>query len=98
MISNFLVRSTRLGGRAWTRTTDLPPLISNWWAEEESNLRPLRHLPRTKFWIVGAEGVEPSTSALSEQRSTDELRAPFIYIIIFYPLKHSKSTQQKTPS
>ena len=29
--------------------------------------------PRTKFWVVGDDGVEPSTSSLSEKRSTAEL-------------------------
>ena len=32
-------------------------------------------VPRTKFWVVGDEGIEPSTSSLSEKRSTDELVA-----------------------
>ncbi len=36
---------------------------------------PRHYLPRTKFWAVGDEGIEPSTSSLSEKRSTDELVA-----------------------
>ena len=33
----------------------------------------LLYCARAKFWVVGDDGVEPSTSSLSEKRSTDEL-------------------------
>ena len=43
------------------------------WARVDSNHGPCHYLPRTKFWVVGDDGVEPSTSSLSEKRSTAEL-------------------------
>ena len=44
-----------------------------WWAKEDSNLRP--RLYSIDIKMVGTDGIEPSTSSLSETRSTTEPRA-----------------------
>ena len=47
-------------------------VLALWWRVYGACLQPM---PRSKIWVyMGAIGIEPITSSLSEKRSTTELR------------------------